>query len=465
MSQPETVTCNSCFSTSVAEDHCGACGTAQAEPGRDRRALPAGITVGRKYLLGRVLGAGGFGITYLAHDQSLHRRVALKEYFPNGLVSRVPGGKPLSCHSAEDEQAFNRGLDRFISEGRYLARFDHPNIVKVIELFQENDTAYMAMEYLEGCTLKTLQQERGRFSERETLDVMVFVLDALRTTHAENVIHRDVKPDNIYLTRQGRTLLLDFGGAKQLAVGGERSVDTVFSPGYAAPEQYFTHSDDIGPWTDVYGCAATFFKLLTGRTPPAGMERFAKDQPLDWSGADVSQALKAAVTRAMRPRHQERFSNVAEFQAALPSLEAEPIPKPRSKALLVGAGVLAAMVAAGGLLWAQAGHEAVAARRDRVRNAMALEGLRERLSSFYGEHHRFPVDFNDLGIPAPAGDSEIRRVDLMAGEIMVELALKGLEGKRLQLRPTGVVDGRTQFECWALDLPEDSVPRDVCRTR
>lgn len=309
--------CNTCFSIDLLDAECQTCGATQDEPNRDRRALPPGCQVANKYAIGRVLGSGGFGITYLAQDMQLSRRVALKEFFPTGLVSRSVDRTTLVCNSVENEEPFKRGLSRFFREGQLLAKFDHPNIVRVFEVIECNGTAYLAMEYLEGVTLKEFLADKGPFDEQQSLRIMTFVMDALKIVHGADVIHRDLKPDNVYLTRQGRTLLLDFGGAKQLTADGDRSMDAMFAHGYAAPEQYFANSDKIGPWTDVYACGALLYKLMTGKTVTSALDRYSDDAPLDWSSTRVSNNTQKSVSKAIALKAKERIQSVSELQELL----------------------------------------------------------------------------------------------------------------------------------------------------
>lgn len=447
---------------------CSSCGASQHETNRDRRALRVGHMVTGKYRIGRVLGSGGFGITYIALDLTLQRRVALKEFVPNGLVSRDSDGCSIVCHSEDEQAPFLRGLDKFLKEGQILAKFDHPNIVKILDVLQANGTAYLAMEYLEGQTLKSALAEKGKFTELEALDVLTFVFDALRTTHQHGVVHRDIKPDNIYLTTQGRVMLLDFGGAKQLTVEGDRSMDAMFAHGYAAPEQYAGNSEKVGAWTDVYACAATIYKLMTSKTPSSALDRYTNDSPLDWTGTGASERLKGAVAKAMTLSHVGRFNSIAEFQAAIlagvkvEKAKVETKPNSLMKLGLI-LGTMAIVAALGfGLKW---NADSELSLRQKVKSAVALEGLRDRLSQFRSVNNRFPVDFAELGGERIAPDAEIRNVDIAAGEITVVLALPGLEGRRLQLRPTGIEQGRVTFECWNLDLPEKYVPTDVCKVK
>ena len=263
-------------------------------------------------------------------------------------------------------------------------------------------------------------------------------------------------------------MMLDFGGSKQLTVEGDRSMDAMFAHGYAAPEQYAGNSEKVGAWTDVYASAATIYKLMTSKTPPSALDRYSIDSPLDWSGTSASDRLKGAIAKAMTLSHTARFSSISDFQAAILAGVAVEEPHPELKSnpswrLMLIFGVTAIVAISGvGLKWKFDSESAV---RQRVKSAVALEGLRDRLSQYWSVNGRFPVDFTELGGDRISSDAEIRKVDIAAGELTVELALPGLEGRRLQLRPTGIEQGRVTFECWSLDLPEKYVPKDVCKVK
>lgn len=349
MTAPTTDQCTSCFKKAINDGTCSICGATQAEPNRDRRALPVGTIVNGKYHIGRVLGSGGFGITYLALDGQLDRRVALKEFFPSGLVMRGRDRVAVSSNTAEDEAPFKRGLNRFFREGQILAKFDHPNIVRVIEVFEANGTAYLVMEFLDGMTLKSWLSRVGKIETSKALDVVTFIVDALRAAHAVDVVHRDLKPDNVYITHQGRTLLIDFGGAKQLTAAGDKSMDAMFAHGYAAPEQYSADSDKVGPWTDVYACGATLFKILTGETVRGALDRFSDDPPLNWSKSTAPPSVRRAVTKALALKHSDRFQTIQDFQAALAD---ERVQRPPSRRhLWIGVCIAIASIAAGAFLY------------------------------------------------------------------------------------------------------------------
>ena len=248
------------------------------EPPVFRQALASQVRLAQgQYVVGRVLGdPGGFGITYLADDVHLALEVAIKEYLPRELAARDRDGCTVVPHSPADQDLFEAGLEAFVDEARRLARFNHPNIARVRTFFRDFGTAYLVMDYYRGRTLQAyLEEQGGRLPERQALELMMPILDALNEVHREGMIHRDVKPQNIYLTDDGRPILLDFGAARVTL--GERSRDPTrfVSCGFTAPEQYSGEPFRQGPWTDVYATAATLYRMVTGCEPPDALARTA----------------------------------------------------------------------------------------------------------------------------------------------------------------------------------------------
>ena len=231
-------------------------------------ALRAGTVLNDRYIVGRVLGQGGFGITYLAWDTQLEAKVAIKEFMPGELATRVEG-TTVSVLSADRSEDFTYGAERFQEEARTLAKFiGNPNIAAVTSYFDENDTSYFVMDYIEGISFKTyIANHGGKVSVEDALNVMIPVLRALTAVHQEGFIHRDVTPDNIYITKDGMVKLLDFGSARYSIGDKSKSLDVILKVGYAPKEQYIRRSRQ-GPYTDVYSCAACFYAALTGFLPP-----------------------------------------------------------------------------------------------------------------------------------------------------------------------------------------------------
>lgn len=224
------------------------------------------------YLVDRVLGQGGFGITYLAHDPNLDQYVAVKEYLPMELAVRDGDNSVYPASEANGER-YRWGLDRFISEARTLAKFKHPAIVRVLSVFEENNTAYMVMEYERGESFQQVIDRRRTLPEHELLQIVGPLLDGLEVIHASGFIHRDIKPANIYIRRDGSPVLLDFGSARQALGEQTKSLTSIVSPGYAPFEQYYSKSDKQGPWTDIYSLAATLYRAITGLMPMDAIDR------------------------------------------------------------------------------------------------------------------------------------------------------------------------------------------------
>lgn len=241
----------------------------------DSRSLQVGTQVADYQIVG-VLGQGAFGITYLADDINLQIRVAIKEYFPREFSVRSARNTVRPAGSREDKDFFEWGRERFLSEARILARLDHPNIVAVRRLLEANQTAYLVMDYCEGRPLDEIIESDGPLSPSAFEKLLWPILDALHHIHKAGLIHRDVKPANIFVRSDGSPVLLDFGAAKNEISQHSRSVTSLATAGYAPLEQYDTRGNQ-GPWSDIYGFSATLYRALTGERPPDAAGRVLKD--------------------------------------------------------------------------------------------------------------------------------------------------------------------------------------------
>jgi serine/threonine protein kinase len=283
----------------------------------DYVALAPDRMVGRYRILG-VLGQGGFGITYLARDSQLGRDVAIKEYLPVGLAVRRDGTMvlPRSTAAAED---FAWGRQRFIDEGRTLANLhEAPSIVKVFDFLEENGTAYMVMELLRGETLERRVRHSGRVTPTEIDAILWPLLSGLEKVHEAGFLHRDIKPANILLGDEDRPTLIDFGASRAAVADRTSTMTAVFTPGYAAPEQF--SSTNQGPWTDIYGLAATLYFAVTGAPPPNAIDRMMDDllQPLERGGrAGFAPGLLAAIDAGLTLSARERPQSIAAWRAML----------------------------------------------------------------------------------------------------------------------------------------------------
>jgi serine/threonine protein kinase len=282
--------------------------------------LPRGTLLNDRYEIDSVLGHGGFGITYLARDRTLNVHVAVKEYFPRQLATRAEGATRVSVFTGKSQEHYAYGLKKFLEEARSVAQFaDHPNIVSARDYFQANNTAYMVMRYVQGVDFKEyLKQQGGKVSFDLALKIMMPVMDALRAVHSAGLLHRDVSPDNIYLTRDGQVRLMDFGAARQQVGEQEKTLSVILKAGYAPVEQY-TSKGKQGPWTDIYAAGATIYRAITGQTPPEALDRVTGDELLPPSrlGAAIPAAAEQALMKAMSLKAAQRYESMAEFQAAL----------------------------------------------------------------------------------------------------------------------------------------------------
>ena len=276
------------------------------------------------YVIERVLGQGGFGITYLARDTNLDQPVAIKEYLPVDVATRRPDAT-IRWRTEENRERYRWGLDRFIKEARTLARFDHPNIVRVLSVFELNDTAYMVMRFEAGETLSAVLESRGTLAEEELLRVMLPVLDGLALVHGAGFIHRDIKPDNIHIRTDGSPVLLDFGSARN-ALGKAHTLTILVAPGYAPFEQYYSSSESQGPWTDIYSLGATCYRAIAGRAP---LDAITRSKGILGSTRDVmvpaavvgagrySGRLLAAIDHALAFSEKDRPQTVADWKREL----------------------------------------------------------------------------------------------------------------------------------------------------
>ncbi len=237
-----------------------------------RHALPAGHEL-LWYKVKEVLGQGAFGITYLCLDMNLHRDVAIKEYLPGALAMRDHdlSVQPISAMQTEE---YREGLQRFINEARTLVRFEHPNIVRVLNIFEANNSAYMVMNYERGESLRAILKRRHTLPQKELEALAIPIMNGLIRIHEAGFIHRDIKPGNVFIRdADGSPVLLDFGSAREAMTEEVRTLTNFVSPGYAPIEQYTGKSDKQGPWTDIYGLGATLYKAVTGRLPTDAVER------------------------------------------------------------------------------------------------------------------------------------------------------------------------------------------------
>jgi serine/threonine protein kinase len=276
------------------------------------------------YEIREILGQGGFGITYLAYDRNLAHEVAIKEYLPVDLATRATDGSVIPI-SHDHVERYRWGLDRFIEEARTIGQFKHPNIVRVRNVFEANNTAYMVMDYELGESLQEILSRRKVLDEPDVATVLYPIIDGMKLVHAHGFIHRDIKPGNIFIRVDGDPVLLDFGSARQAMEQSRANLTSLFSKGYAPIEQY-NSQEEQGPWTDIYALGATLYRAIAGVPPADAVDR---SSAISIAGRDTyvpaaevgagryAQSLLEAVDYAMKFRRQDRPQSIAEWQQVL----------------------------------------------------------------------------------------------------------------------------------------------------
>ncbi|GGP28254.1 serine/threonine protein kinase [Silvimonas amylolytica] len=281
----------------------------------------------QNYTIAKLLSAGGFSIVYLAHDENDYP-VAIKEYLPNSLVLRREGDA-VQATSDENLALFRHGLKCFFEEGKTLAHISHPNIVRVLNFFRANDTVYMVMEYERGRTLQKeiqLKHDREGVDEKLIRHVFYTLLHGLREVHLNKLLHLDIKPANIYIRKDGSPVLLDFGSARQTLTSEHNRLTPMYTPGFAAPEQY-GKKDSLGPWTDIYGVGATMYACIAGTAPPPADARLKEDKLTDLAsryGDRYSPELLSMIDRCLRLNADERPQSVPGLQKQLAEAGSRP---------------------------------------------------------------------------------------------------------------------------------------------
>lgn len=322
---------------------CPYCGFSAKEYERNRnsRVLPVYSILSGRYLLGRTLGEGGFGITYIAMDLVEETTVAIKEYFPVGLAVRDAsnGSMNLSCITGNDKRRFyQHGLKSFAEEAENMKKFRSlTGVVTVLDFFYENQTAYLVMEYINGMSLKQyLVKKKRPIPEEGMLSIMRPILYALSNIHKTGMIHRDVSPENIMLAKDGRVILIDFGAARTLTGAETRSLTIILKQGYAPVEQYQTKGKQ-GPWTDVYALCATMYRMLSGVVPTEAVERMSLDSvvPLwraEWNDMPlrISVRISNIIQKGLAVYPQNRYQNAQALMEALYPEQKEKTVPPQS---------------------------------------------------------------------------------------------------------------------------------------
>lgn len=308
--------CSGCF-TAIKKEPCKKCGYSSDVYIPEKMVLPTGSILMGNFLIGRVLGKGGFGITYLAYDIKYSQIIAIKEYFPIETALRGVDETAIMVRDQKSAELFRKGLEKFYHEANFVLSFsNNPNIVKIYQLFYENNTAYFTMEYLSGITLKDYVFRVGVLTPEQALYVADRVTNALVSIHRKNVLHRDVSPDNIMLCHDGSIKLLDFGAARQVYPEGSQLLSVILKPGFAPLEQYMRNGKQ-GEWTDIYSLAASLYYAMTKQIPEDPQNRFEDDAEFNIHTQKLPPPLLAVIRRAMELKYTDRFQTSEDFFKAL----------------------------------------------------------------------------------------------------------------------------------------------------
>ncbi len=305
--------CPHCF-LDTTEGICPRCGFAISEYKTPEKALKPGTIVGRNYKIGRVLGIGGFGITYTGHDLRTNARYAIKEYMPSQVAIRVENGT-LEVPKSEDQETYDQGLTMFLEETNILITLTQcPSIVQAFDFIHENKTGYLIMEFLDGISLKSILRENGTVAADFALEVLLKVADALRSVHNKGLLHRDISPENIMVMPDNSIKLIDFGAARFFVGSKNKDATLILKPGFAPPEQY-TNDGTQGEWTDIYALAATYYKVITGNTLPDARTRAIHDtvERLDNHYVSVSHHVGLTIHQALSLNYKQRPQNIDQF--------------------------------------------------------------------------------------------------------------------------------------------------------
>ncbi len=285
-----------------------------------------GSILAGKFVIGQLIGQGGFGNTYRAYDLKRNEIVAIKEFYPISFAQRSENGFTVSVTSQENTAAFNSGIEKFYNEARLVSRFNgNPNIVSVYEFFHENNTAYFTMEFLNGISLKSYIDMKGTLSPEQALYVLTEVSNALMIAHSADVLHRDISPDNIMLCEGGGLKLIDFGAARQVAANNPRGLSVILKEGFAPLEQYQKKGNQ-GPWTDIYSLGATIYYSLTGECMEDPMSRLESDKEFCSNKFGIEEQLWRVISRAVNLNIADRYRNAFELKEDIAKILYKPSP-------------------------------------------------------------------------------------------------------------------------------------------
>lgn len=318
--------CFSCMKDKQGSEICPHCGYKGDYEVPAHHLAPGSILNG-KYIIGNAIGEGGFGITYVGFDLNLDRKVAIKEYFPSGIVTRN-GCDTITVFTGDSQQYFMEGREKFINEAKALARLNNlPGIVAVIDFFMENGTSYIVMEFIEGKPMKSMLRERIRMDSEDVFNMLKPLIQSLSEIHKTGIIHRDISPDNIMITNDSNIKLIDFGAARDISQN--KSLSIQLKPGYAPEEQYRTHGNQ-GAWTDVYSLCATMYRAITGTLPPEALERIRNDTLKTPSqlGVNINPHKEEVLMRGLSLYYENRIKSMDELYNGLYNNAPIPSPEP-----------------------------------------------------------------------------------------------------------------------------------------
>ncbi|MBR6770731.1 MAG: protein kinase [Lachnospiraceae bacterium] len=349
--------CCNCFNELGRwEQVCSHCGFQMDTLENNPQVLAAGTILKNRFQIGRTLGRGGFGITYLAWDMNAQIRVAIKEYYPGNMVMRdvtAYGGNTLHTMTSADRQNFKTGLEKYVQEATILSRYAKlPGIVSVKEFFYENGTAYIVMEYVDGISLKDfVEQKGGKLSTTETLQLMRPVIHSLSVIHRDKLLHRDISPDNIMIDKSGIVKLIDFGAARYFESGDEKSMTVMLKHGYAPVEQY-SKKGEQGSWTDIYALCAVMYRLLTGVVPEESVSRTSHDQLISIQrlAPSVPKQVAKVIEKGLAVDAKKRYQSMNVLYDELYAPKEIQATEKGNKLLLIIAIAVACLAIATGLL-------------------------------------------------------------------------------------------------------------------
>lgn len=325
--------CMRCFHVKGKYDVCPMCGYVEGTPPEQPHYLAPGTILGNHFLVGTAIGAGGFGITYRCFDITLGVTVAVKEFYPAGLVNRAPGQSAVGLLSGDKKEQYRSQLNRFLMEAQSIAQFGNAkDIVNVYDFFEENNTAYIIMEYIDGVLLKDYMEKQGRLDVSAALSVISPIVNAVKKIHAKGIIHRDISPDNIFISGEDSVKIFDFGAAQLNDSSEGQAAEKVIKVGYSAPEQYRDNSRQ-GFYTDIYSAGAILYQMLTGIRPAESTEREFRDDlksPAEL-GIQLEPNLDRAVMEALAVKPELRFQSIQQFEDALQNKRMAEYPKVKLK--------------------------------------------------------------------------------------------------------------------------------------